>query len=144
MKKFVNSGHIPAHDRGPLANGKVPLSRWRLTLGCTIRQSQLCMVIKPNVTNFVLPNRCRCQSITQQYLKICLIKNANNYMYMFRSIATIIRLSFESMVEALIGLIWLCHEISPSSYSHTYPISATTILSNKNLTMAAIGRNMYM
>ena len=37
-------------------------------------------------------------------------------MYMFRPIAAIIRLSFESMVVALIGLVWLYHdgEISTS------------------------------
>ena len=43
-----------------------------------------------------IDNRCRCQSITQQYLKSCLIKTASNYMYMFRPIAAIIRFSFES------------------------------------------------
>ena len=37
-----------------------------------------------------------CQSITQQYLKICLIKDANKYMYMFRPIAAIIKFSSES------------------------------------------------
>jgi len=41
-------------------------------------------------------NRCRCQSVTHQYLKRCLIKNTNNYMYMFRPITAIIRFSFES------------------------------------------------
>jgi len=61
-------------------------------------------------------SRCRCQSITQQYLKRCLIKNTNNYMYMFRPVAAIIRFSFESMVVALIGFLWLYHdgEISTS------------------------------
>jgi hypothetical protein len=61
-------------------------------------------------------NRCRCQSVTQQYLKRCLINNANNYMYMFRPIATTIRVSFKSMVVVLIGLVWLYHdgEISTS------------------------------
>ena len=39
-----------------------------------------------------------------------------NYMYMFRPIAAIIRFSFESMVVALLGLVWLYHdgEISTS------------------------------
>jgi hypothetical protein len=27
MKKHVNSGHTPVHAQGPLASGKVPLSR---------------------------------------------------------------------------------------------------------------------
>jgi len=49
MKKSVNSGHTPAHDPVPLAYGKVPLSRWCLNLGCTIKQSRLCMVMKPSV-----------------------------------------------------------------------------------------------
>ena len=47
---------------------------------------------------FHLNNRCRYQSITQQYLKRCLIKDANNYIYMFRPIAAIISFSSESMV----------------------------------------------
>ena len=55
-------------------------------------------------------NRCRCQSVTQQYLKRCLIKNANNYMCMFRPVAAIVRFSFETMVVVLIGLVWLYHE----------------------------------
>jgi hypothetical protein len=50
-----------------------------------------------------------CQSIIQQCLKRCLMKNANNYMYMLRPIAAIIRFSFESMIVALIGLVWLYH-----------------------------------
>jgi len=41
-------------------------------------------------------NRCRYQSITQQYLKRSLIKNNSNYM--FRPIVAIIRFSSESMV----------------------------------------------
>jgi len=44
-------------------------------------------------------SRCRYQSITQQYLKRCLIKDDSNYM--FRPIATIIRFSSESMVVVL-------------------------------------------
>jgi len=44
-------------------------------------------------------NRCRYQSITQQYLKKCLIKDDNNYM--FRPIPAIIRFSSESMVVVL-------------------------------------------
>jgi hypothetical protein len=32
MKKHVNSGHTPVRVQGPLANGKVPLSRLCLTL----------------------------------------------------------------------------------------------------------------
>jgi len=44
-------------------------------------------------------NRCRYQSITQQYLKRCLIKDEVNYM--FRPIAAIIRFSSESMVVVL-------------------------------------------
>ena len=50
-------------------------------------------------------NRCRYQSITQQNLKICLIKDDNNYM--FRPIAAIIRFSSESMVVVLfrIGMV---------------------------------------
>ena len=44
-------------------------------------------------------NRCRSQSITEQYLKRCLIKEDNNYM--FRPIAAIIRFSSESMVVVL-------------------------------------------
>ena len=61
-------------------------------------------------------NRCRYQPITQQYVKRYLIKNSNNYMYMFRPIAAIIRVSFKSMVVALIGLVRLYHdgEISTS------------------------------
>jgi len=46
-------------------------------------------------------NRCRYQSITQQYLKGCLIKDDNNYM--FRPIAAIIRFSSESMVVVRIS-----------------------------------------
>jgi len=61
-------------------------------------------------------NRYRCQSITERYLKRHLIKNANNYMYLFWHIAVIIRFPFESMVVTLIGLVWLYHdgEISTS------------------------------
>jgi len=44
-------------------------------------------------------NRCGYQSITQQYLKRCLIKDDSNYM--FRPIAAIIRFSSESMVVVL-------------------------------------------
>ena len=44
-------------------------------------------------------NRCRYQSITQQYLKRCLIKDDSNYM--FRPIVAIIRFSSESMVVVL-------------------------------------------
>jgi len=44
-------------------------------------------------------NRCRYQSITQQYLKRCLIKADSNYM--FRPIAVIVRFSSESMVVVL-------------------------------------------
>jgi len=44
-------------------------------------------------------NRCRYQSITQQYLKRCLIKDESNYM--FRPIAVIIRFSSESIVVVL-------------------------------------------
>ena len=71
----------------------------------------------PGVENVLnIDNRCRCQSITQHYIKRCLIKNSNNYMYMFRPIEAIIGFSFESMVVALIGLVWLYHdgEISTS------------------------------
>jgi hypothetical protein len=59
-------------------------------------------------------NRCRYQSITQQYLKRCLIKDDSNYM--FRPIAAIISFSSESMVVVPIGLVWLYHdgEISTS------------------------------
>ena len=46
--------------------------------------------------NFFL-NKCKYQSITQQYLKRCLIKDANNHMYIFRPIAATIRFSSESM-----------------------------------------------
>ena len=46
-------------------------------------------------------NRCRYQSITQQYLKRCLIKDASNYKYMFQPIAAIIRFSSESMLVVL-------------------------------------------
>ena len=44
-------------------------------------------------------NRCGCQSITQQYLKRCLIKDEINYM--FRPNVAIIRFSSESMVAVL-------------------------------------------
>ena len=46
-------------------------------------------------------NRCGYQSITQQYLKSCLIKAGSNYM--FRPIVAIIRFSSESMVVMLYG-----------------------------------------
>ena len=65
-------------------------------------------------------NRCRYQTITQQYPKKCLIKGDSNYI--FRSIAAIIRFSSESMVVVF--------------------YSTTIILSDENLMMAAIGRNM--
>jgi hypothetical protein len=50
-------------------------------------------------------NRCRYQSITQQFLKRCLIKDDNNYM--FQPIAVIIRFPSESMVVVLyrIGMV---------------------------------------
>ena len=50
-------------------------------------------------------NKCRYQSITQHYLKICLIKDDNNYM--FRPIAAIIRFSSKSMIIVLyrIGMV---------------------------------------
>ena len=44
-------------------------------------------------------NRCGYQSITQQYLKGCLIKDEVNYM--FRPNVAIIRISSESMVVVL-------------------------------------------
>jgi len=44
-------------------------------------------------------NRCGCQSITQQYLKRCLIKDEVNYT--FRPNVAIIRFSSESMVVLL-------------------------------------------
>ena len=44
-------------------------------------------------------NRCGCQSITQQCLKRCLIKDEVNYM--FRPHVAIIRFSSESMVVVL-------------------------------------------
>ena len=50
-------------------------------------------------TQVYINNRCRYQSIRQQYLKRCLIKDDSNYM--FRSIVTIIRFSSESMVVLL-------------------------------------------
>lgn len=53
MKKHVNSGHTPVHARGPLANGKVHLSKWCLTSWCPISQSQRCKVIKLSMTHFV-------------------------------------------------------------------------------------------
>ena len=40
-------------------------------------------------------NRCRYQSITQHFLKICLIKDDSNYM--FRPIAANIRFSSETI-----------------------------------------------
>ena len=49
-----------------------------------------------------LNNRCRYQSITQQYLNKCLIKGDNNYV--FRPIAAIIRFSSEGMVIVLYGI----------------------------------------
>jgi len=80
-----------------------------------------------------LNNRCMYQSITQQYLKRCLIKDDNNYM--FRPIAAIIRFSSESMVVVLyrIGMV--------TSRDVTIPITST-IISDENLMMAAIDRNM--
>jgi len=69
-----------------------------------------------------LNNRCRYQSITQQYLKRCLIKDDINYT--FRPIAAIIRFSSKSMVVVLYGI---CMVMS---------------LSDENLMMAAIGQNM--
>ena len=50
-------------------------------------------------------NRCTYQSITQQYLKICLIKDDSNYM--FRHIEAIITFSSESMLVVLyrIGMV---------------------------------------
>ena len=77
-------------------------------------------------------NRCRYQSLTQQYLKRCLIKD--DYNYMFRPIADIIRFSSERMVVVLymIGMVmsrlWdltivtRSHhrdEISPLWHNHT-------------------------
>jgi len=57
-------------------------------------------IFKWRVTEIVvMNNRCRYQSITQQYLKRCLIKNDSNYM--LRPIAAIIRFSSESMVVVL-------------------------------------------
>jgi hypothetical protein len=50
-------------------------------------------------------NKCRYQSITQQYLKRRLVKDESNYM--FRPIEAIIRFSSESMVVVL-------YRISPS------------------------------
>jgi len=52
-----------------------------------------------------LNSRCRCQSIAQQYLKRWSIKDANNYI--FRSIAAIIRHSYESMAVVIyrIGIV---------------------------------------
>ena len=70
-------------------------------------------------------NRRRYQSITQQYLKICLRKDENNYM--FRPIAAIIRFSSESVVVVFYSIGMVMSFI-------------TTILSDKNLTMAADGR----
>ena len=47
-------------------------------------------------------HRCRYQSITQQYLKICVINDDSNYM--FRPVAAIIRVSSECMVVVLYGI----------------------------------------
>ena len=46
-----------------------------------------------------LNSRCWYQSVAQQYLKKCSIKDANNYM--FRPIAANIRLSYESMAVVI-------------------------------------------
>ena len=62
------------------------------------RVARFC-TIKILPENKVINNMCRYQSTTQQYLKRCLIKNDNNYM--FRPIAAIIRFSSESMVVVL-------------------------------------------
>ena len=56
-------------------------------------------------------NRCRYQSITQQYLKRCLIKNDSNYM--FRPIAAVIRFTSESMMVVL-------YRIGIKHYQHTF------------------------
>jgi len=55
--------------------------------------------------NSYVDSRCRYQSITQQYLKRCLIKDDSKYM--FRPIAAIIRFSSESMMVVLyrIGMV---------------------------------------
>ena len=84
-------------------------------------------------------NRCSYQSVTQQYLKRCLIKDDSNYM--FRPIAAIIRFSSEYMVVVLyrIGMgmsrcwdLFMCDicyitnitdaEIPPSWHTHTNSI----------------------
>ena len=55
--------------------------------------------------NIKMGNRCRYQSITQRYLKRCLIEDDNNYM--FRPMAAIIRFSSVSMMVVLyrIGMV---------------------------------------
>ena len=64
----------------------------------------------------IVNNRCMYQSITQQYLKRCLIKDDSNYM--FRPIAAIIRFSSENMVVVLytIGIVWY----PIKHYHHTF------------------------
>jgi len=57
------------------------------------------MLIKKYLNVCNETNRCRYQSIKQQYLKRCLIKDDSNYL--FRLIAAIIRFSSESMVVVL-------------------------------------------
>jgi len=60
----------------------------------------LCMNSKMSHPRGVyINNRCGCQSITQQYLKRCLIKDEVNYM--FRPNVAIIRFSSSSMVVVL-------------------------------------------
>ena len=71
-------------------------------------QTVIAFIFKSKVSHprcVYINNRCRYQSIAQQYLKRCLIKDDNNYM--FRHIAAIIRFSSESMVVVLyrIGMV---------------------------------------
>ena len=57
------------------------------------------VAIKVVLASIGVNSRCRYQSITQQYLKSCLIKDDSNYM--FQPIAAIVRFSSESMVVVL-------------------------------------------
>jgi hypothetical protein len=60
-----------------------------------------CRPVSENTT-YCAYSRSRCQSVTQQCLNRCLIKDDNNYM--FRPIAAIIRFSSESKVVVLYGV----------------------------------------
>jgi len=93
-----------AHSKVPTQSIKLvhDVRRCRVIEGLSKHQSANSIKQSPLETT-----KCRYQSITQQYLKRCLIKDDSNYM--FRPNVAIM-FSSESMVVVLYRTVWVCHD----------------------------------